>query len=110
MDAELKAKWVAALRSDRYKQGMHYLRCGDETFCCLGVLGDIAAPERWSKLGDEPAWNFGAERTLAMILLPTELVSGDIQDKLTAMNDGQKEWHGNRQSFEQIADWIEKNL
>lgn len=46
MDAELKAKWVTALRSGEYRQGAGQLRFED-TFCCLGVLCDIIDPERW---------------------------------------------------------------
>ena len=40
MDAKLKAKWVNALRSGKYKQAfgrLHY--CEPDTFCCMGVLG-----------------------------------------------------------------------
>jgi hypothetical protein len=41
MNPEIRAKWVAALRSGKYKQGRKALRDGD-TFCCLGVLCDLA--------------------------------------------------------------------
>lgn len=44
MDAELKTKWVEALRSGKYKQGEGYLSRvdnGAEKFCCLGVVFDI---------------------------------------------------------------------
>lgn len=44
MKADVKEKWVAALRSGNYQQGMRKLR-GSHTFCCLGVLCDIAARE-----------------------------------------------------------------
>jgi hypothetical protein len=42
MKPEVKAKWIAALRSGEYKQGRGVLRDGD-TFCCLGVLCDLHA-------------------------------------------------------------------
>lgn len=42
MNQEIKAKWVAALRSGEYKQGKTYLQNRDNTFCCLGVLCDLA--------------------------------------------------------------------
>jgi hypothetical protein len=42
MKAEIKAKWVAALRSGEYKQGREALRHG-EYFCCLGVLCNLHA-------------------------------------------------------------------
>jgi len=42
----LKAKWVAALRSGKYKQGRGFLKAkdseGDWTYCCLGVLCEVA--------------------------------------------------------------------
>lgn len=37
-------EWIEALRSGRYKQGMHVLRDGDK-FCCLGVAADLAGAE-----------------------------------------------------------------
>jgi len=37
-------KWVAALRSGKYEQGTGQLRNGD-TYCCLGVLCDVALKE-----------------------------------------------------------------
>lgn len=41
MNTEIRARWTAALRSGRYRQGTTALRTGDE-FCCLGVLCDLA--------------------------------------------------------------------
>ena len=40
MNAEIKAEWIAALRSGDYKQGRDRLNSGDG-FCCLGVLCDL---------------------------------------------------------------------
>ena len=40
MDPELKAKWVAALRSGEYKQGQGLLN-NNERMCCLGVLCEV---------------------------------------------------------------------
>lgn len=51
MNAEIKQKWVNALRSKEYKQGNGVLRRPAtetehrDTFCCLGVLCDIHAKE-----------------------------------------------------------------
>lgn len=48
LNPEVKAKWVAALRSGEYKQGrsyLHYIDEGESHFCCLGVLCDLAAKE-----------------------------------------------------------------
>lgn len=47
MNEEIKAQWVAALRSGEYKQAVGTLRDerrdGSVGFCCLGVLCDLAA-------------------------------------------------------------------
>ena len=40
MKPEIKDKWVAALRSGRYKQTNHVLQ-SEGGFCCLGVLCDL---------------------------------------------------------------------
>lgn len=37
---EVTEKWLAALRSGKYKQGRKTLR-SDEGYCCLGVLCDV---------------------------------------------------------------------
>jgi hypothetical protein len=46
VDKKLKTKWVAALRSGKYKQGRDQLKTVLEPgkppqFCCLGVLKEI---------------------------------------------------------------------
>ncbi len=46
MDAQLKAQWIAALRSGEYRQGEGKLRDGGN-YCCLGVLCDIVDPGAW---------------------------------------------------------------
>lgn len=59
MDPEKKARWVAALRSGKYKQGRHLLRSRTgRRMCCLGVLCDIATADgvgewKWSQLAKE---------------------------------------------------------
>jgi hypothetical protein len=39
---EIREEWVAALRSGEYRQGIGKLRGSGDTFCCLGVLCDLA--------------------------------------------------------------------
>lgn len=44
LDPKIKERWVTALRSSRYRQGMRALcsRTGSqESFCCLGVLCEL---------------------------------------------------------------------
>jgi hypothetical protein len=42
MNPEIKAQWVAALRSGEFEQGKGTLK-RDGKFCCLGVLCELAA-------------------------------------------------------------------
>lgn len=42
MKKEIADKWVAALRSGNYKQTTGMLNRNNESFCCLGVLCEIA--------------------------------------------------------------------
>ena len=45
MNPKIKAQWLAALRSGEYQQGKGALRRtiqGEEKFCCLGVLCELA--------------------------------------------------------------------
>lgn len=48
MNPEIKARWVAALRSGQYRQGKGRLCCemgGGSSYCCLGVLCEIAVQD-----------------------------------------------------------------
>jgi hypothetical protein len=49
MNSEVKAKWVAALRSGEYQQGRGELRSISNCFCCLGVLCDLYDKDRKQK-------------------------------------------------------------
>lgn len=94
MKADLKAKWIKALRSGRYKQGKAELHPTEDTYCCLGVLCKVARIEksRWEGCGG--LWDS----------LNSELgVSCARESRLTKMNDSDG-W-----SFKQIADWLEKH-
>lgn len=48
MDKELKTKWVAALRSGKYKQGRGEYRSDDGCYCALGVLLNVMAHYGWA--------------------------------------------------------------
>lgn len=42
MDATIKAQWLEALRSGKYKQGKGALHNkSDDSYCCLGVLCEV---------------------------------------------------------------------
>ncbi len=110
MKSALKKKWVEALRSGDYQQGRLYLRRGNsmmpDRLCCLGVLCNVAAPDKWIETGATTP--FGHDRngqfSLGIEFLAHVDLSDVAQDKLTQMNDAQ------RRGFGAIANWIEKNL
>ena len=111
MNPELKAKWLAALRSGDYPQTVHWLHrtAGDlhsnvdglrhvEGYCCLGVLCDISGHSSWN----------GKEMSGMPSQIPTSIaVEFGIHTEaqhLMAMNDS------GRFSFDAIADYIEGKL
>lgn len=120
MDPEAKKRWVAALRSGKYKQGTKQLCDFRGRFCCLGVYADIEIDGWWvdgwwvdcdSKGGwalmsnDDPKTGIC---NLDDIELP---YAGDYpfipawaEVKLIEMNDDLGK------SFDEIADWIEAEL
>ena len=96
MDAELKAEWVRALRSRKYKQHRNGLRHPDATkkthLCCIGVGLDALFPE---DRGDYHSTKSAAQKPG---------LTDKQKDTLVDLNDAQK------QSFRKIADYIEENL
>jgi hypothetical protein len=100
MDAELKQKWVTALRSGEYKQGRRALKTIHGTHCCLGVLADVIDPNGWEGRGwkDNTVW-------LSYNIDTIDLSDVD-QDTLMGMNDCPDD----PKSFSEIADYIEANL
>jgi hypothetical protein len=108
MDAQIKAKWVEALRSGDYAQCKNYLR-HEGGFCCLGVLCDVAGDGRWqpSDLPDVEHYRV-SDTDYNTQYLPHSLklrcgINSDQCDPLMTMNDEGK-------SFAEIADYIEANL
>jgi hypothetical protein len=103
MDAELKAKWVEALRSGKYKQTKNRLQ-RDGKFCCLGVLCEVAGLSSKIEEDGKVYYTTAAGSQLGFSLPAGEFgFSMAIQNALTDMND-----HGKR--FKTIANWIEKYI
>jgi hypothetical protein len=99
LDPEFKKKWVAALRSGKYKQGKGGLRNQHGEFCCLGVACDVMDPDAWD--GTVMWRKYGAlDTNLDFIVLGN---GASIGNKLAQMND-------NGKTFAQIADYIEENV
>lgn len=92
MDAKIKAKWVTALRSGKYKQAHGTLCESDGALCCIGVGAVVADKSFKPVLG-------ATGRAAAVIgLTPEE------REKLVELNDI------DRKTFRGIAAYIEKNL
>jgi hypothetical protein len=90
-----KTKWVAALRSGKYRQGTGRLRTKDGGYCCLGVLCEAVGKPIASD-GVFPA----RENDCSSL---SKLIGVNIKEFIR-MND--REWL----TFEQIAEWIEVNV
>jgi hypothetical protein len=95
---ELKAAWIAALRSGEYKQGKHCLVNQIGEFCCLGVLEHICETNG-IKLDLD-----GSNSMLRTEFGEDVLVSRRVQSRLASMNDDDK------CSFSVIADYIQKHV
>jgi len=109
MNAKLKAKWVKALRSGKYKQTRGQLMSRDQknkpTYCCLGVLERVSGVsvkelerkiQNWEESENDDAVG------LACIPGKSHLgLSYNMREKLAKMNDLED------LSFAEIADHIE---
>lgn len=102
MKTSLKSRWVEALRSGLYKQGRTRLRDNNEAYCCLGVLCDVIDPKGWTH--DAEGYRWSGQNSYLPVELNRELQLFDKEIALTVMND-----NGN-QSFDEIADYIEKEV
>ena len=49
MKKEIADKWIAALRSGKYKQTVGVLNSPNEGMCCLGILCEISKLTEWEK-------------------------------------------------------------
>ena len=102
MDPEIKAKWLAALRSGERQQASKVLRTKDDRFCCLGVLCDLVAPDAWDLRGN--LYQMSGRRSMPPDYICKKTgVFGHEADFLANMND-------TGSSFAQIANYIEENL
>lgn len=100
MNAELKAKWIAALRSGEYPQGRGALLTPDGGMCCMAVLREVAYPgNRESEGGRNSKMPAAMARELGVL---------NIAPILEDMNDGTN--RKPKHSFPEIADHIEQNL
>lgn len=113
MDAELKTKWVSALRSGEYKQGRGKLRSEDDCYCSLGVCCDVSGEGEWVRKPDSEGNGYWAYcyRDEAPAAIPPKQLNKKwglndiaILGRLLHMNDMEKK------TFPEIADYIEANI
>ena len=111
-----KDDWLAALRSGEYKQCTGSLK-KDDGYCCLGVLGEVTEgfefekTKQKTKAGTRSNYFLTFPESECEIkgswtgLLNSPLYLGDTnQSYLMGMNDSEDK------NFNQIADWVEKNI
>ena len=119
MDANIKQKWLDALRSGKYAQAQERLHTEDG-FCCLGVLCEVYIKEHgldrslmWEEgtgLDEGEMFIFGSSTYLpkqvmnwANVPRAGQIVTADKMIDLADLNDGGV-------PFDQIADLIEEYL
>jgi hypothetical protein len=100
MNAELKQKWIAALRSGDYEQARFDLvdrdRDGAVSYCCLGVLLCITGTRRPPQMVESHSSDYGYIEDL--------LGGSNVRLALVDLNDYK------RANFSHIADYIERAL
>lgn len=119
MNADIKTKWLEALRSGNYHQSRSALRrdwaVGKPSgFCCLGVLcaigEDMGAVESADDGGFRRAYKLKGADEVPYGMMPTEGIKNwagltqVMMDDLADMNDSQGK------NFAQIANFIEEHL
>ena len=116
MNPEVKAKWLTALRSDKYKQTTAGHLCDNAGFCCLGVLTDLfikeqpTDAEQWDDLelagvGIKTYQGYGSQipHDVAKWSGLPEGPNNEVNNHLMKRND-------EGMPFKDIATYIEENL
>ena len=117
MKPDIADRWVAALRSGEYEQGRSVLRSTDNTYCCLGVLCDLAAQdgvgewsEPWPDLGPDFA---DADGEYSCYLPPPGVMRwAGLKNNGGYLPAGESLWRLNDDglSFGEISDVIQANV
>jgi len=103
-DNDLKIEWINALRSGKYKQTQSRLQDVDG-YCCLGVLCEVMGiPSEYDDKLECYMYEDDAYEVLSDRMMNKIGLSQAQMDTLVEMNDTDND------TFETIADWIERNL
>lgn len=106
MDQELKTKWVEALRSGDYLQApavLYVAGSGKPKMCCLGVLEHICGTPLSVLTGFHMPAQIKNRKSPVLGFDPSNKEMA-LENVLANMNDNLN------MTFEQIANYIEKNL
>lgn len=124
MNSKVKAQWLAALRSGEYEQGGGALRQGN-SFCCLGVLCDLAAKQgvgNWIPSPDVHGFLTPGDGRASGALPPAVVQWAGLRSNVAHIPGGVRYAIGTRESstlvllndngytFAQIADIIEEHF
>lgn len=129
MRADIKNRWILALRSNEYDQGTGRLRDANDGYCCLGVLCDLAAQDgvgQWTDLnqrsypeaqGIKPQWAFtpyggGVEEEQETVLPLAVRRWAEIRDYNSSptVNGNPLAWYNdNGLNFDAIAKLIDRD-
>lgn len=123
MNKDIKKRWVAALRSGKYKQGASCLKDHNGSFCCLGVLTELYLQEQggsWKRripgmraTGFAPIFKAPVKETESIVLPKIVMkwagLSNDNPFNVGAKND-KFEKRRHVWNFSKLADFIEKKL
>lgn len=111
MDQEIKEKWIAALRSGKFKQCDGELHNLEGSFCCLGVLLESQGWEEQAYHGGKYSYYISQD--------------GDVNDEENELSDDTRAEFGltkfqethlikmndtEKKSFTFISNWIEDHL
>jgi hypothetical protein len=111
MDPTIKQKWLDALRSGRYKQGKLVLRSAENRFCCMGVLCDVINEAGWDESGVIRTGRYvyvGPHGNKCSSFIPPDVAEAAQLD--TTYEPGLTIKNDRGESFDQIADYIERAL
>lgn len=109
MKADLKAKWIDALRSGKYEQGRGAL-LNDGKYCCLGVLCEVVGLEiiATNKLAGDMFPDNSYRRIEGIIGVDVSVLTrrNDGDDSTFRDDEQAIEPH----TFEALANFIEANI
>ncbi len=106
MDAQLKQKWIEALRSGKYDQTKGALRT-EAGFCCLGVLCEVTGAGLWDRDGEDFVYScsdgLSGSGYMPSVVAVISGLSSKQEGELASRNDGGS-------AFSEVADYIEANI